>query len=494
MLVDLEPLSPGGENGGIKPSLRELFRYLGAQKEQPFEFVYLSRAHLSQEVQREWMRPSDQHRLVEESAPDIALTEGCDLVFASFGMTRWACAGIPTVLLVVDTLHRDFPESISGEECRYREECFRAATTQVDLFHVISDYTGKRLSQHYGISPEAIVRTHLAIHRRLISGSVAPPNPQSSRSPYFFYPANAWAHKNHKTLLVAYALYRHEARQAGEPVWRLVFTGNDDAAMQEVQALVRTLSLAEHVEFRGYVDEATLAQIWAGADALVFPSLHEGFGIPLLEAMEHGVPILANNATAIPEVAGDAAHLVDARSPERLANAMRQISNDDALRTALVERGRARLAEFSLTKELGCLIPAFRALLGRPTKLKHCGYYEDQLTAPLATFALPQSTGDEDSATLHYETDPLGQSRTVEVCADSQLLSTLDIPATAPCSGQIALPTAARTLSLRTTNAARVSKADPRVLGIRPIKLEVHHSPSGRISNLLPPLPVPSNA
>ncbi|KXU33919.1 hypothetical protein AXK12_08415 [Cephaloticoccus capnophilus] len=487
LLVDLEALLPGGSNGGIKPALREQFRWLGAQREQPFEFIYLCRPEVAPELRREWMRPNDRLIFAQEAAPNIAELEHCDLVYSAFGMTRWAYPGIPTVKMEVDVLHRDYPESLSEGERQHRERHFCEAVEKADLFQVNSDYTGQRLGHYYGVEPERIVRTYQPIQHRFTgyaasaTGAKRPP-----AAPYFFYPANAWAHKNHKTLLVAYALYRHEAQCAAEPVWRLVLTGTDDESMRALRALAHTLSLEEHVDFRGFVDEATLSRLWAEAGALVFPSLHEGFGIPLLEAMSLEVPILANRATAIPEVAGDAALLVDARSPEKLACGLRQIANDAPLRAALVERGRARLTHFSLPNDFGPLIPALRALVGKSTRLKHWGYYEDRLTGPLATFALPVESQDLGTATLHYQTEPLGHPRTVEIHVDGQLVATLDIPATAPASGEIPLPMGARTLSLHTTNAARVNKADSRKLGIRLTQLEVRHALSEQIIDLLP--------
>jgi len=489
LLVDLEALVPGGSNGGIKPALREQFRWLGAQPDQPFEFIYLCGSEVAPELRREWMRPNDRLIISKDAPPDIAVREHCDLVYSAFGMTRWAYPGIPTVKMEVDVLHRDYPESLSEAERQHRERHFCEAVEKADLFQVNSDYTGKRLGHYYGVEPERIVRTYQPIQNRFAcqGDSLAGDNHHSPPPPYFFYPANAWPHKNHKTLLVAYALYRHEAQQAAEPVWRLVLTGTDDTAMQALRALAHSLNLDEHVEFKGFVDEATLSRIWAEASALVFPSLHEGFGIPLLEAMALNVPILANRATAIPEVAGNAAHLVDARSPERLAFGLRQIASDTTLCTALVERGRARLAHFSLPNDFGPLIPAFRSLLGKPTRLKYWGYYDDRLTGPLATFALPgDATGSLAPITLHYQIEPLGQPRTVEIHADNQLVATFDVPATTPSSGQIEIPTGTRTLSLRTTNAARVSKADPRKLGIRLTKLEIRQAQSGHIIDLLP--------
>jgi glycosyltransferase involved in cell wall biosynthesis len=115
------------------------------------------------------------------------------------------------------------------------------------------------------------------------------------------------------------------------------------------------LGLRDRVHFLGHLDDAAFAALWSRAGALVFPSLSEGFGIPLLEAMRFGVPILAAQTGSLPEVAGDAALLVDATDPRALAEALRRLAIREGLREDLVARGRARLNAFSLELEAGRL-------------------------------------------------------------------------------------------------------------------------------------------
>jgi glycosyltransferase involved in cell wall biosynthesis len=97
----------------------------------------------------------------------------------------------------------------------------------------------------------------------------------------------------------------------------------------------------------GVVPEEKLPSLYRGAEALVFASLYEGFGLPLLEAMACGTPVVAANTTALPEVAGDAALLVDPTSVEQIAGAMEQIVSDTSLRRRLREKGLAQAAQFS---------------------------------------------------------------------------------------------------------------------------------------------------
>jgi glycosyltransferase involved in cell wall biosynthesis len=170
--------------------------------------------------------------------------------------------------------------------------------------------------------------------------------------PFFFYPANFWPHKNHETLLVAYRQYAHAA---GSRAWPLIFTGQPDARMKLLEEMRDGLGLRSSVTFLGHLDDAAFAALWSRAGALVFLSLHEGFGIPLLEAMRFGVPILAANTTALPEVAGDAGLLVDPTDPRLIADALRRLAIREGLRDDLVTRGRVRLGAFSLELEAGRL-------------------------------------------------------------------------------------------------------------------------------------------
>ena len=107
------------------------------------------------------------------------------------------------------------------------------------------------------------------------------------------------------------------------------------------------MGLESRVSFPGFVPAGQMAALLAGATGVVFPSLYEGFGLPLVEAMAAGVPVACSSTTALPEVAGDAALLFDPRVPAQIADAMAALVNDGALRERLVEAGRRRAPEFA---------------------------------------------------------------------------------------------------------------------------------------------------
>jgi glycosyltransferase involved in cell wall biosynthesis len=155
--------------------------------------------------------------------------------------------------------------------------------------------------------------------------------------------------KNLKTLLHAYAAYmkRHAGREL------LVVAGGEGWLNEDLALLVTKLGLGEHVKFLGYVQGADLRVLYSAAKLFVYPSVYEGFGLPPLEAMACGAPVIASNASALPEVVGDAAVLVDPSSSEELYYAMRQVLHDDGLRLKLRKQSleRAKLFSWERTAE-----------------------------------------------------------------------------------------------------------------------------------------------
>jgi glycosyltransferase involved in cell wall biosynthesis len=179
------------------------------------------------------------------------------------------------------------------------------------------------------------------------------------REPFFFYPANFWVHKNHEVLLVAYQIYL--AKSAERIPWKLVFTGHLDERARSLQKMAADLGIASHVTFSGHVPESELAKLYSTASCLVFPSLHEGFGIPIVEAMSFGLPIICGNDTSIPEIAGDAPLYAETRNPTKLADALLTVARNEALRAKLAALGRERLKTFDFSIEVGRLADVFAA-------------------------------------------------------------------------------------------------------------------------------------
>lgn len=376
--VDLQRLSPGGANGGIKPHLYSFLAEIGRARGAAFNFALIAPPTLREELAAV-LRPGDfvlepaaDHYAVSRRVADgwqsgrrIASTDDLpgsaklDVLYAPFGVSPFMRAGLPCVSLVVDLLHRVVPEALPIEEVNFRHECFRRLATDATWIQCNSHYVIAELEQRYGVLPSRCFHAYVPVHHRLPTPTAVAP-----ADPYFFYPANFWPHKNHETLLLAYRLY---AQGAGLRAWPLVLTGQPGPRMKLLEEMRDGLGLGERVRFAGHLDDNAFAVLWAGAGALVFPSLHEGFGIPLLEAMRFGVPIVAAEGGSVPEVTGDAALLVDPRDPRAIADGLRRLTIREGLRQELVARGRTRLGAFSLELEAGRVAHFLEAAARRQT-------------------------------------------------------------------------------------------------------------------------------
>jgi glycosyltransferase involved in cell wall biosynthesis len=151
--------------------------------------------------------------------------------------------------------------------------------------------------------------------------------------------------KNLGRLLEAVALLREQAQRGEAP--GLVIAGRKGWLYDPVFQQVERLGLEREVVFPGYVPQEDLPALLSGARLFVFPSLYEGFGLPVLEAMACGTPVVCSNVSSLPEVAGDAAFLVDPRDVKGMAEAMNRLLQDEGLRAEVVERGYRRVRQFS---------------------------------------------------------------------------------------------------------------------------------------------------
>lgn len=174
-----------------------------------------------------------------------------------------------------------------------------------------------------------------------------PPGP-----PYFLFVGTLEPRKNLARVLAAFA------RLGGSP-YRLVVAGNPGWKNAE---LVRTLKTSPGVEWVGHVDDETLSSLYAGAYCVVAPSLYEGFGLQIVEAFAFGVPVITSNVSSLPEVAGDAALLVDPHSIDAVAAAMRRMRDEPGLREALAARASRRSFHFSWDRSAEALLAVFETV------------------------------------------------------------------------------------------------------------------------------------
>jgi glycosyltransferase involved in cell wall biosynthesis len=214
------------------------------------------------------------------------------------------------------------PELFSRSERAFRRVAWHRSVRSADRVIVISAFVRDRAVELLGLDPRTIRVIHLGIdHGRFSPGT-------AEREPFLLYPARRWPHKNHERLFEAFALIRNE-----RPDLRLVLTGGGGYD-----------SLPDGVEALGNLDFAKLPDLFQRASALVFPSLYEGFGQPVLEAMASGCPVACSDTASLPEITGDAARLFDPRDPASIAAAVRDVLDEPG---EWASRGIARAGGFS---------------------------------------------------------------------------------------------------------------------------------------------------
>lgn len=293
---------------------------------------------------------------------------------------------IPSLVTIPDIQHEYFPENFSNTELSSRKGYIQPSCEMATIIITISEFSKKSFIEKLGIDPKKIHVVYLAAGDRFskASGNVdAVISKYDLPNEYFFYPANSWPHKNHLMLIMGFYLYR----KSFDTSLHLVLSGSGLREACDVPNLIAQYHLEGYVHILDYVDKEDLPGLYKNAKALVFPSLFEGFGIPLLEAMATGCPIIASNSTSIPEVGGDAAYLFDPKNPQSICDAMQKIVDDDVLREELIRNGKNRVPKYSYDKVARMHLDLFTIACAKvksaktaylnQEKVEFCGLYSD---------------------------------------------------------------------------------------------------------------------
>jgi glycosyltransferase involved in cell wall biosynthesis len=161
--------------------------------------------------------------------------------------------------------------------------------------------------------------------------------------PFILYAGNIKPHKNLERLIEAF----HTLRRGDLEHVKLLIIGDEISKYATLRRAVHKYKLHKHVRFFGFVPDKTLAILYRLARVFVFPSLYEGFGLPPLEAMASGTPVVTSNVSSLPEVAGDAAMLVDPYDVSSIVTGMRRVLSDPALADEMRRKGLVRARDFS---------------------------------------------------------------------------------------------------------------------------------------------------
>ena len=266
-----------------------------------------------------------------------------------------------------DLQHRHHPEFFEPAEWRVRDQLYREGCERAALVVTATRWTRRDIVEQYGIAPEkiAVIPRGPAENRSVPSPEDVERVRRTFQLPEQFalYPAMTFPHKNHLRLFEALAILRdrHGTRLP------LVCTGRPyEPHWQAVQRSVEQHHLNDQVWLLGAVSDETLAAIFKAASLLVFPSLFEGLGLPVLEALEVGLPVIASNATCLPEVAGDAALYFDGTRTESIVDALLAAERHPERLDHTRQAAPAALARCAWPRAAATFVACYRAVAGAP--------------------------------------------------------------------------------------------------------------------------------
>ncbi len=260
----------------------------------------------------------------------------------------------PQVVTIHDVSYERKPEWDAYRNDRVRRAFYRLGALAADRIVTDSSFSRDEIVAAYGIPAERIAVVPLAASAVFAPGSFdAAAVPPGVRQPYALHVGDLHVRRNLATAVAALL----DLRRAGSPL-RLVCAGIDRGVGGGLRAA--TAADPDALVLTGPVDERALVNLYRGAMLLAYPSMYEGFGLPVLEAMRCGVPVVAADRASVPEVAGDAALLVDALDVRAWREAIGLVSQDAAAQARLREVGRARAAQFSWERTARETLAVFR--------------------------------------------------------------------------------------------------------------------------------------
>jgi glycosyltransferase involved in cell wall biosynthesis len=344
---------------GIGTYVRNLLRHL-SRLDKTTEYVVLCQVADCATVEEF----GENFRAVPEAAPGYSIREqlrvpldlrreGIDLFHAPHYVLP-PLTPCKSIVTIHDCIHLRFPQYLPNRLAyAYARSSLWVATHRSNRVLTVSDASKRDILKYFRVPQEKIDVIYNAIDERYGETPSAEEvlrvrERYQLNDPFVLYAGNIKPHKNLERLIEAF----YTLRRNGLDTVKLLIIGDEISKYAALRRAVHHYKLHKHVRFFGFVPDKTLAVLYRLAGVFVFPSLYEGFGLPPLEAMASGTPVITSNVSSLPEVVGDAAILIDPLQPEAIADAMRRVLTDPFLRDDLRERGLRRVKEFSWDRSI----------------------------------------------------------------------------------------------------------------------------------------------
>jgi len=286
-----------------------------------------------------------------------------DLVYSFPGYIRPDLYPLSNILMVPDIQHEFLPEFFHEKVLEESRRVYCDSIHNATHLCAISEFTRQTLINKLHISPDNITTILLAADP--IFTDVSCNSDQDIlrqhdllSEPFLFFPAHTWHHKNHLAAIKALQILRD--KYSLKPL--LICTGGQREAEPYIKKFIAETGLQKQVRFLGYCTRETIPALYRKALALIYPSLFEGFGMPVLEAMKSGCPVICSNTTSLPEIAGNAALLVDPTDHEAISEAIYNMMKNEDLRQTLKQEGLKQASFFSWEKHTTETLEVFNTI------------------------------------------------------------------------------------------------------------------------------------
>lgn len=269
-----------------------------------------------------------------------------DLLFSGGFTAPFVCPA-KSVLMVFDMQHINQPENFSKVFLFFLKTIIYMSVKSADHILTLSNNSKNDITGHYNITPENVTATYLAsdsdvFYKRSEDEVDGVRNKYNLPERYLYYGAASLPHKNHKRLLNVFKSIKKNL-----PDVKLVLTGARDYGEGSIAEHIKSLDLDDDVILLGWLSFDEVAAIYSGAELFVFPSLHEGFGMPVLEAMACGTPVVSSNIEPLKEIVADGAILFDPYDEESMKETILSVLSGSELKNSLIKKGTDRADFFT---------------------------------------------------------------------------------------------------------------------------------------------------
>ena len=296
--------------------------------------------------------------------PFQVLRHRLDLLLSA-GMTAPFICPAKSIVVIYDLQHVNEPENFPRFHLLFLRSIIYLSAKSADQVITISEHVKRDIARHYNLAASDIYVTYCAVdraafHRRSPVEVLSVRKRYNLPERFILYIASSLPHKNYERLFTAFKRVRDE-----ELGIKLVLVGARDYGGDVILKKISELGLEDDTLFLGWLPFEDIPAIYSASDLFVFPSLHEGFGIPVVEAMACGVPVVCSDIEPLREVAGDAAVFVDPLSPDKIAEGIQNVLKNRDMREGFVKAGLRRAEDFSWDKTALKTIAAIKGCAGR---------------------------------------------------------------------------------------------------------------------------------